>query len=77
VWLRGWKAELTRQVRRAAEEAFRDQRFFAFRRRRKGRFVANRRELARVLRKSQKPVVLVITRVDNDKHESMAAESIG
>jgi GTP-binding protein len=32
------------------------------------------KELARMLRKSQKPVVLVINKIDNEKHDPLAAE---
>ena len=31
-------------------------------------------ELARMLRKSQKPVLLTINKIDHDKHESLAAD---
>src|SRR5213079_1319810 len=68
------EAELTRQVRRAAEEAFRDSDLLLFVVDAKEGLSPIDEELARALRKSQKPVVLVINKIDDDKHESLAAE---
>ncbi len=68
------EAELTRQVRRAAEEAFRGSDLLLFVVDAKEGLSPIDEELARVLRKSQKPVALVINKIDDDKHESLAAE---
>jgi len=68
------EAELTAQVRRAAEEAFRDSDLLLFVVDAKEGLSPIDEELARALRKSQKPVVLVINKIDNEKHEALAAE---
>jgi GTP-binding protein len=68
------EAELTGQVRRAAEDAFRDSDLLLFVVDAKEGLSPIDEELARVLRKSQKPVVLVINKIDNEKHEPLAAE---
>jgi GTP-binding protein len=68
------EAELTGQVRRAAEEAFRDSDLLLFVVDAKEGLSPIDEELARSLRKSQKPVVLVINKIDNEKHEPLAAE---
>jgi GTP-binding protein len=68
------EAELTRQVRRTAEEAFRDSDLLLFVVDAKEGLSPIDEELARVLRKSQKPVILVINKIDNEKHEPLAAE---
>ena len=66
--------ELSVQVRRTAEAALRESDLLLF--------VVDAKEglspidggLARTLRKSQKPVVLVINKIDNEKHEPLTAE---
>jgi len=68
------EAELTGQVRRAAEEAFRDSDLLLFVVDAKEGLSPIDEEVARVLRKSQKPVVLVINKIDHEKHEALAAE---
>jgi GTP-binding protein len=68
------EAELTAQVRRAAEEAFRDSDLLLFVVDAKEGLSPIDEDLARMLRKSQKPVVLVINKIDNEKHEPLAAE---
>src|SRR5881394_1763497 len=68
------EAELTRQVRRAAEEAFRDSDLLLFVVDAKEGLSPIDEELARALRKSQKPAILVINKIDNEKHEPFAAE---
>jgi GTP-binding protein len=68
------EAELTAQVRRAAEEAFRDSDLLLFVVDAKEGLSPIDEELALSLRKSQKPVVLVINKIDNEKHEPLAAE---
>jgi GTP-binding protein len=68
------EAELTAQVRRAAEEAFCDSDLLLFVVDGKEGLSPIDAELARALRKSRKPVVLVINKIDNEKHEPLAAE---
>jgi GTP-binding protein len=68
------EAELTAQVRRTAGEAFRDSDLLLFVVDAKEGLSPIDEELARSLRKSQKPVVLVINKIDDDKHESLAPE---
>jgi GTP-binding protein len=70
----GGEAELTSQVRRAAEQAFRDSDLLLFVVDAKQGLSPIDEELARALRKSQKPVILVINKIDNEKHEPLAAE---
>ena len=68
------ESELTQQVVRAAENALRESDLLLF--------VVDAREglspidgeMARMLRKRQKPVVLVINKIDNEKHDQLAAE---
>jgi GTPase len=66
--------ELGTQVRRAAEEALRASDLLLFVVDAKEGLSPIDEELARVLRKSQKPVVLVINKIDTEKHEALAAE---
>ena len=66
--------ELRGQVRRAAEEALRDSDLLLFVVDAKEGLSPIDEDLARMLRKSQKPVVLVINKIDNEKHEPLAAE---
>ncbi len=66
--------ELSTEVRRAAEEALRDGDLLLFVVDAKEGLSPIDEDLARMLRKSQKPVVLVINKIDNEKHEPLAAE---
>jgi GTP-binding protein len=66
--------ELGAQVRRAAEEALRESDLLIFVVDAKEGLSPIDKELAGMLRKSQKPVVLVINKIDNEKHEPLAAE---
>src|SRR6266704_1385672 len=66
--------ELSVQVRRAAEEALRESDLLLFVADAKEGLSPVDEELARALRKSQKPVLLVINKIDNEKHEPLAAE---
>jgi GTPase len=68
------EAELSAQVRGAAEEALRKSDLLLFLVDAKEGLSPIDEELARALRKSQKPVVLVINKIDDEKHESLAAE---
>ena len=66
--------ELGTQVRRAAQEALRGSDLLLFVVDAKEGLSPIDEDLARMLRKSQKPVVLVINKIDNEKHEPLAAE---
>src|SRR5438445_2652340 len=66
--------ELSAQVRRAAQEALRDSDLLLFVVDAKEGLSPIDEDLARMLRKSQKPVVLVINKIDHEKHEPLAAE---
>jgi GTP-binding protein len=66
--------ELSAQVRRAAEEALSESDLLLFVVDAKDGLSPTDQELARMLRKSQKPVLLVINKIDNEKHEPLAAE---
>ena len=66
--------ELSAQVRRAAEEALSDSDLLLFVVDAKEGLSLIDEELARMLRRSQKPVVLVINKIDNEKHEPLAVE---
>ena len=66
--------ELSDQVRRAAEEALHDSDLLLFVVDAKEGLSPIDEELARMLRKARKPVVLVINKIDNEKHEQLAAE---
>lgn len=68
------EAELRAQVRGAAEQALRDSDLLLFVVDAKEGLSPIDEELARVLRKSQKPMVLVINKIDNEKHLPLAAE---
>jgi GTPase len=68
------ESELTAQVHRAAEQALGESDLLLF--------VVDARqglspideELARLLRKSRKPIVLVVNKIDDEKHEPLAAD---
>src|SRR5207244_10449595 len=66
--------ELSAQVHRAAQEALRDSDLLLFVVDAKEGLSPIDEELARMLRKSQKPVVLVINKIDNEKHEPLRSE---
>src|SRR5207249_7159850 len=66
--------ELSVQVRRAAEEALRESDLLLFVVDAKEGLSPIDRELARVLRKSRKSILLVINKVDEEKHEPLAAD---
>ncbi len=68
------ETELTTQVRGAAEEALRESDLLLFVVDAKDGLSPIDEELARVLRKSGKPVVLVINKIDDEKHSPLAAE---
>ena len=66
--------ELNTEVRRSAEEALSESDLLLFVADAKEGLSPIDEELARLLRKSQKPVLLVINKIDNEKHEPLAAE---
>lgn len=68
------ESELTQQVRHAAEKALRESDVLLFVVDAKQGLSPIDGELARMLRKSQKPVMLVINKIDIDKHDLLAAE---
>lgn len=68
------ESELTQQVRRAAENALRESDLLLFVVDGKEGVSPVDEELARMLRKSRKPVVLVINKIDTEKHDPLAAE---
>src|SRR6266576_4869011 len=68
------ESELTQQVRHAAENALRESDLLLFVVDGKEGLSPVDAELARMLRKSRKPVVLVINKIDVEKHDPLAAE---
>jgi GTP-binding protein len=68
------ESELTQQVRHAAENALHQSDLLLFVVDGKEGLSPLDEELARMLRKSQKPVVLVINKIDSEKHDPLAAE---
>src|SRR5438876_5546993 len=66
--------ELSAQVRHSAEEALHDSNLLLFVVDAKEGLSPIDEELARMLRKSRKPAVLVINKIDNEKHEPLSAE---
>jgi GTP-binding protein len=68
------ESELTQQVRHAAENALRDSDLLLFVVDGNEGLSPVDEELAAMLRKSQKPVVLVVNKIDSEKREPLAAE---
>lgn len=68
------ESELTQQVRLAAENALRESDLLLFVVDGKEGVSPVDEELARMLRKSRKPVVLVINKIDTGKHDPLAVE---
>ena len=66
--------ELTVQVRQTAEGALRESDLLLFVVDGKDGLSPIDSDLARTLRKARKPIVLVVNKIDHDKHESLAAE---
>ena len=66
--------KLSAQVRSVAEKALRESDVLLFVVDAKEGLSPMDEELARTLRKAQKPVVLVVNKIDNEKHEPLAAE---
>src|SRR5437588_3129254 len=68
------ETELTKEVRQTAEEALHESDLLLFVVDAKDGLSPIDQDLARRLRKSRKPIVLVVNKIDNDKHEPLAAE---
>ena len=68
------ESELVTQVRHGVEEAIRSSNLLLFLVDAKNGLSPLDQELARMLRKSQKPVVLVINKIDTEKHENLAID---
>src|SRR6516162_4565290 len=68
------ESELTQQVRHTTENALRESDLLLFVVDGKEGLSPVDEELARMLRKSHKPVVLVINKIDNEKHDPLAVE---
>jgi GTP-binding protein len=68
------ESELTRQVREAVEEAIRASEIVLLLVDAREGLSPLDEELARMLRKSRKPVILVINKIDTDKHEDLATD---
>ena len=68
------ETELTEQVCRTAEEALGESDLLLFVVDAKDGLLPMDEDLARTLRKSQKPIVLVVNKIDHAKHEPVAAE---
>jgi GTP-binding protein len=68
------ESDLAAQVRRAAEEALGESDLLLFVVDAKQGLSPIDLELARLLRKSQKPIVLVVNKIDDPKHENLAAD---
>src|ERR1700719_2562242 len=68
------ESQLIAEVRRAAEEALRESDLLLFVVDAKDGLTPIDQELARSLRKSGKPVLLVINKIDNAKHEPLASD---
>ena len=68
------ESDLSNRVRRAVEEAIHDSDLLLFLVDAKEGLSPLDQELARMLRRSQKPVVLVINKIDTEKHENLAID---
>lgn len=68
------ESELSPQVRHAVQEAIRESDLLLFLVDAKDGLSPIDQELARMLRKSHKPVLLVINKIDNEKQENLAAD---
>ena len=68
------ETELTQDVRRAVDEALHESQLLLLVVDAKDGLTPIDQDLARMLRKSRKPVVLVVNKIDNDKHEPLAAD---
>ena len=70
----GGESELTAQVRRVVDEAIRESDVLLFVVDGQHGLSPTDQDVARILRKSGKPIVLVINKIDDPKHENLAAD---
>jgi GTP-binding protein len=70
----GGESELSAKMRRAVQEAMRESDVLVFVVDARQGLSPIDQEIARLLRKSHKPVVLAINKIDNEKHESLAID---
>jgi GTP-binding protein len=68
------ESELTAQVRHAVQEAIRESDILLFLVDAKDGLAPIDQELARMLRRSHKPVILVINKIDHERQENLAAD---
>jgi len=68
------ETELTTHVRRAVEQALSESDLLLFVVDARDGLTPIDQDLARMLRKSRKPILLVVNKIDNDKHENLAAD---
>jgi GTP-binding protein len=68
------ETELTAQVRRAVDEALSESDLLLFIVDAQAGLTPVDQDLARMVRKSRKPVILVVNKIDHDKHEPLAAD---
>jgi len=68
------ETELTAQVRRAVEEALAESDLLLLVVDARDGLTPIDQELGRLLRRSRKPILLVVNKIDNEKHESLAAD---
>ncbi|MEP6602703.1 MAG: ribosome biogenesis GTPase Der [Spartobacteria bacterium] len=68
------ESELTKDVRRVVEEAIHDSDVLLFVVDAKSGLSPLDQELAQLLRRSRKPLILVVNKIDDDKHEDRAVE---
>lgn len=70
----GGETELTSEVRRKAEEALRESDLLLFVVDAKAGLSPIDQDLARSLRKSRKPILVVVNKIDHDRNEALAAD---
>src|SRR2546423_219016 len=68
------ESELTKDVRRVVEQAIHDSDLLLFVVDAKEGLSPIDQELGRLLRRSRKPIVVVVNKIDDDKHENLAVE---
>ena len=68
------ETELTARVRRAVDEALSNSDLLLFVVDARDGLTPVDEELARMLRKSRKPILLVVNKIDNEKHENLAVD---
>jgi GTPase len=68
------ETDLTAQVRRGVDEALSESDLLLFVVDARDGLTPVDEDLARMLRKTRKPIILVVNKIDNDKHENLAAD---